>query len=75
MTAPKRKVSVSLDADLVDELETDVKALSKQVNDAVRDALERRRRHRVLGQYLTELRRRHGPPPPSLVAKFEKLLG
>ena len=37
MTAAKRKVSVSLDADLVDELETDVKALSKQVNDAVRD--------------------------------------
>lgn len=74
MTAAKRKVSVSLDADLVEELEAADVALSTQVNDAVRDALARRGRQRLLGELLAELDRKHGPVPQKLVAKYESLL-
>jgi antitoxin CcdA len=70
MTAAKRKVSVSLDADLVEELETVDVALSTRVN----DALERRRRQHLLGELLAELDRRHGPVPEKLIAKYETLL-
>jgi antitoxin CcdA len=74
MTAAKRKVSVSLDADLVDELESGDEALSKQVNDAIREALERRRRQRLLREFLDELEKRSGPPPKKLRAKYRDLL-
>lgn len=74
MTAAKRKVSVSLDADLVTELESADEALSKQVNDAIREALERRRRQRLLRELLADLDRRHGPVPEALVAKYVALL-
>ena len=72
--AAKRKISVSLDADLVEELEAADEALSKQVNEAIRDAIERRRRQRLLRELLDELDQRHGEPPRSLVAKYESLL-
>lgn len=75
MTAAKRKISVSLDAELVEELEAVDEALSQQVNDAVRDALERRRRERLLGELLTALDSRHGRVSQALVAKYENLLG
>ncbi len=75
MTAAKRKVSVSLDAELVEELEAADEALSQQVNDAVRDALERRRRVRLLSSLLAELDARHGRVAKSLIAKYEDLLG
>lgn len=74
MTAAKRKISVSLDAELVEELEASDAALSTQVNDAVRDALERRRRQRLLRLLLAELDRRHGAVPEKLIAKYEALL-
>jgi metal-responsive CopG/Arc/MetJ family transcriptional regulator len=74
MTAAKRKISVSLDADLVCELEGADESLSKQVNDAIRDTLERRRRQRQLGELLAELDGRHGPLPDTLVHKYEALL-
>jgi hypothetical protein len=74
MTAAKRKISVSLDADLVDELEIADESLSKQVNDAIRDALARRRRHRLLRELLAELDARHGAVPPAMIAKYEALL-
>ena len=75
MTAAKRKISVSLDAELVEELETVDEALSQQVNDAVRYALERRRRERLLAELLTALDSRHGRVSKTLVAKYENLLG
>ena len=75
MTVAKRKVSVSLDAELVDELEAADEALSQQVNDAVRDALERRRRARLLSSLLAELDARHGRVSKSLIEKYEELLG
>ncbi len=73
MTAAKRKISVSLDADLVAELEASGETVSKQVNDALHALLARRRRQRVLTEWLDELDRRHGPVPEKLIAHYEKL--
>ena len=74
MTATKRKVSVSLDADLVDELEASEEALSAQVNEAIRNELIRRRRQRILGEMLAELNELHGPVDQDLVEHYSHLL-
>jgi antitoxin CcdA len=74
MTAAKRKISVSLDADLVRELEATRVPLSTQVNDAIRDELERRRRQRLLAKLLADLDHRHGPVPRKLIEKYEAIL-
>lgn len=74
MTTTKRKVSVSLDEDLVAELEAGDETLSSQVNDAVRLELERRRRHRLLGEMLDELEAALGPVDEGLVRKYLDLL-
>jgi len=74
MTTPKRKVSVSLDEELVAELEAGDEALSAQVNEAVRNELARRRRWRMLGEMLDELEQELGPPDEKLVAKYMELL-
>ena len=74
MTTTKRKVSVSLDEDLVAELEAGDEALSAQVNHAVRSELEHRRRQRLLTELLTELDAVHGPPDEKLVRKYSDLL-
>lgn len=74
MTTTKRKVSVSLDADLVDELEASEEALSAQVNEAIRNELIRRRRQRVLGEMLAELSELHGPVDEDLVEHYTRLL-
>jgi antitoxin CcdA len=75
MTTTKRKVSVSLDEDLVAELEAGGEALSSQVNEAVRLELQRRRRHRLLGEMLDALEAEHGPADERLVGKYMELLG
>jgi post-segregation antitoxin (ccd killing protein) len=75
MTAAKRKVSVSLDEDLVAELEAGDEALSAQVNDAIRSEVERRRRNRLLGEMLDALDAELGPVDEALVAKYGRLLG
>lgn len=74
MTTTKRKVSVSLDEELVAELEAGGEALSSQVNDAVRSELARRRRQRLLDEMLDEYERIDGPPHEGLVAKYMDLL-
>ena len=74
MTTTKRKVSVSLDEDLVAELEAGGEALSSQVNEAVRLELQRRRRHRLLAEMLDDLEAAHGPPDEALVRKYMELL-
>lgn len=73
MTA-KRKVSVSLDEDLVAELEAADEALSGQVNEAIRAEVERRRRNRLLTDMLDALDAEHGPVDEALVAKYTELL-
>lgn len=75
MPVTKRKVSVSLDEDLVAELEEGDEALSTQVNEDVRVGIEGRRRARLLGEMLDELAERHGAPDEQLVAKYAELLG
>ena len=74
MTLAKRKVSISLDEDLVEELEREEQGLSAQVNVAVRAELERRRRQRLLVELLDQLDAEHGPVDESLVKKYVGLL-
>jgi len=61
MRSTKRKVSVSLDASLVAELEDGDESLSAQVNAAVRAELQRRRRQRLLSELLDRLDAEQGP--------------
>ena len=74
MMTAKRKVSISLDEDLVEELEREDQGLSAQVNSAVRTELERRRRTRLLVELLDQLDAEHGPVDESLVEKYAGLL-
>jgi ribosomal protein L18E len=74
MHSAKRKVSVSLDEDLVLELEREEQGLSAQVNKAVREDLERRRRQRLLVELLDQLDAEHGPVDEPLVEKYLELL-
>ena len=74
MTVAKRKVSVSLDADLVAELEAADEALSAQVNVAIRNELERRARLRRLGEYLDRLDEECGPVDEDDVRAFMEML-
>jgi hypothetical protein len=73
MTPAKRKVSVSLDEGLVEELEREDQGLSAQINVAVRAELDRRR-HRLLVEFLDQLDTEHGPVDESLVEKYIGLL-
>ena len=75
----KRKVSLSLDADLVAELEqvTD-EGLSGQVNEAVRTEVDRRRRQQSLRALLERFDRDEGPLGPSdeaEISRYERALG
>jgi post-segregation antitoxin (ccd killing protein) len=74
MTTAKRKVSVSLDEDLVEELEREDQGLSTQLNQALRSELERRRRNRLLMELLDQLDSEQGPVDESLVQKYVELL-
>ncbi len=73
MPLTKRKISVSVDEDLVAELNTAKESLSAQVNAALREKLERSRRQRLLGEFLDELDGRLGPPDEALVQKYMRL--
>lgn len=75
MSTAKRKVSVSLDEDLVEELEREDQGLSAQVNLALRAELDRRRRNRLLVELLDQLDAEHGPVDESLVEKYAGILG
>ncbi|CAN5174470.1 hypothetical protein BH23ACT9_BH23ACT9_35320 [soil metagenome] len=76
--ASKRKVSLTLDADLVEELEhAPDEALSAQVNAAIRAEVERRRRQRALRDLLTELDVEDGPlteEDQAEVARYQRIL-
>jgi hypothetical protein len=77
--SPKRKVSLSLDADLVDEFEQEAaEGLSAQVNVVLRAEVDRRRRHRALQALLDRLAAEDGPLGPddeAEIARFERALG
>ena len=74
MLTAKRKISVSLDEDLVEELEREDQGLSTQLNQALRAELERRRRTRLLMELLDQLDSEQGPVDESLVQKYVELL-
>ena len=74
MTLPKRKISVSLDEDLVAALESEGENLSAQVNAAVREVLDHRRQRRLLAELLDRLDREHGPVDEALIDKYTRLL-
>lgn len=73
----KRKISLSLDADIVEELERDG-SLSAQVNAALRVELERRHRQAALGALLDRLDREDGPldtpEDAAAIERFKELL-
>lgn len=75
----KRKISVTLDADLVDELAAQGGGLSTRVNDAVRRELARQRRHDALGAFLDRLAAERGPldtpEDEAEMRRFAELLG
>lgn len=75
----KRKVSVTLDEDLVAEIEADGEGLSARVNAALRAALVVRRRHRALGELLDRLDDERGPlntpQDKAEIARLVRLLG
>lgn len=72
--AQKRKVSITLDEDLIAALESEGETLSAQVNSAVRLEVERRARQRLLRNWLDEMESSDGSVDEALVAAFEEML-
>lgn len=70
----KRKVSVTLDEDLVEALESEDANLSAQVNEAIRLVVETRRREDALRAFLDELEADDGPVDEAEVRRFLDLL-
>lgn len=81
MTPPvKRKVSVTLDADLVAAIEADDSTtLSAEVNAALRAAVEKRLRNKALGEYLDRLDAERGlldsPEDEAEIRRYMIMLG
>jgi antitoxin component of MazEF toxin-antitoxin module len=81
MTSPaKRKVSVTLDADLVEAMEADGgTTLSAEVNSVLRAELTRRKRQQALADLLDRLADERGkldtPEDEAEIARYMSLLG
>lgn len=76
----KRKVSVTLDADLVAAIEAEGgENLSAEVNAALRAELARRHRQQALGRFLDHLAEERGrldtPQDEAEIARYMRLLG
>lgn len=76
----KRKVSITLDADLVEALEAaGGESLSAEVNSALRAEFARRRRQQALGELLDHLAAERGrldtPEDEAEIARYMRLLG
>lgn len=65
----KRKITVTVDADLVDELRAGEEAMSAVVNQALAAHYERRARQAALGDLLAEWESRLGPIPEHAAAE------
>jgi hypothetical protein len=79
-TSAKRKVSVTLDADLVAAMEADTSTtLSAEVNSALRAEFTRRRRQQALADLLDQLADERGgldtPEDRAEIARYMRLLG
>jgi hypothetical protein len=79
MTTTKRKLSLTLDEDLLVFLEQNAEALSAQVNDALRNEVARQRQRQALGVLLDRLAREDGPldtpEDEAEIARYMRLLG
>jgi antitoxin CcdA len=80
MPAPaKRKVSVTLDADLVEAIEAGDEGLSARINAALRDDADKRRRQQALGRLLDGLADERGPldtpEDKAVIARFMRVMG
>ncbi|MGH3180867.1 MAG: type II toxin-antitoxin system CcdA family antitoxin [Streptosporangiaceae bacterium] len=76
----KRKVSITLDADLVEALEAGGGgSLSAEVNSALRAEFAKRRRQRALAELLDRLAEERGsldtPEDEAEIARYMRLLG
>ncbi len=79
-TSAKRKVSVTLDADLVEAVEADAGVtLSAEVNSALRAEFTRRKRQQALADLLDNLAGERGrldtPEDEAEIARYMRLLG
>jgi len=72
--ASKRKVSVSLDSEILEELGAEGEALSGQINKALIDEIARRHRGRLLGELLDSMDEHLGKVDESLISKYIDLL-
>ena len=74
---PKRKVSLSLDADIVEAFEADG-PLSAQINEELREAAHRRNHRRALRELIARLDAEYGPldTPEDLeaIARYRQML-
>lgn len=61
MSPPKRKISVTVDADLLAELERAGGSVSAQLNEALRAEVRRRREQVALQRLLDDLEAEDGP--------------
>lgn len=80
MTSAKRKVSITLDADLVAALEADPSTtLSAEVNSALRAEFTRRKRQQALADLLDRLADERGsldtPEDEAEITRYMRLLG
>lgn len=66
----KRKISVTVDADLVDQLGGAEENLSAQVNEAIRTVVEQRQRQADLRAWLAEMTSDQGPVDEDRVQTF-----
>jgi len=75
----KRKVSVTVDADLVAEIEADGDNVSARVTEALRTDMAARRRQRALARLLDRLEIAEGPldtaEDEAEIQRFMRLLG
>jgi hypothetical protein len=74
MAVTKRKMTVSIDADLVAEMELANEPVSVQVNQAVSESIALRRQHRLLREMLDEFDAELGPVDPALLDKYRELM-
>ncbi len=74
IVANKKKVSVTIDEDLVQYLEASDENLSAQINEAVRKVIEAKRRNEALKAWLDEMDETDGPVDEELVQYYMDLL-
>lgn len=73
MAVTKKKITVTIDQQLVDEMELHDEPISVQVNAAIETAMQGRRRRRNLLRFLDELDAEFGASDPADLAEFREL--